>query len=391
MQVSGASNRPVAGDALRLVPGSKNGEISDLNTNLPHNQNHSVVLTLKNGPTAISSAYYYDSNADGYVDSVRIRFKRAVQVSEFASLNLYWKIQSISKIEPVKIADIKKVDDSTYLLAANGMAMTSGKILTNPGMELGLVYGSFPDQSIPKMVADNAAPVAISAQILPGAFTSSSSRLADTLIVVLSEKIKEPFDSDPFQFASKNGNGPYKLKLHYIGSQGTTYRFTIEQDNSASAVTPSSGDSLWINPSAEISDIGGAVQDNPRNRRVLLAIIWPPANWLALVGPNPFTPNITEVSSEFPGSLEKQGIGIKVKPTTSIELDKVQVSCTIYDVMGNTVRTLTLIPKGDSFYCVWNGYNKNNRLVGSGTYSVFIMINDGTGKKVLKQKISVKR
>jgi hypothetical protein len=391
VQVSGSSKRPVAGDALRLVPGSKNGEISDLNTNRPHDQNHSVVLTLKQGPAAISSVYYYDYNADGYVDSVRISFKRTVQISEFASLNLHWNIQSNFKIEPIKIGDIKKVDDSTYLLPANGSVMASGNILTNPGMEISVVYVSSPDKSVNKPVSDSAAPVAISAQILPGVYTSSNSRMDDTLIVTISEKIKDPFDSDPFIFASKKGTGTYKLKLHYIGSQGTSYRFSIEQNNSESSVMPSSGDSLWINHAAEISDIGGSIQNNKGNRRVLISIIRPAANWRVLVGPNPFKPNETEVSSEFPGRLEKKGIGIKVKPTTPIELDNIEVFCTIYDALGNTVTSNELVPQGDSFYWVWNGYNRNHRAVGAGTYGAIIVITEEHGKQVLKQKISVKR
>lgn len=389
VKVTSSSVRPEAGDALRLVPGSKKGTISDLNTNLPHDLNPSVVLTLKKGPAQINSAAYFDNNADGYIDCVKVRFKRAVDKNEISKININWNIQP-NKNESVNVDSIEKIDDTTYSIPASGIIVAPNAILTNPGMAISISYANINDPPVSFQISDSAAPVIISAQLLLGTLIpNSSSRQADTLEVVFSEKTKESFGSSPFIFAHKNGNGEYTLNLTYIGSRGTTYIFKADNNSN---ITFSKGDSIWIDPSARISDADGVVQGNSQNRHALLDIVLPPTVWRAVIGPNPFTPNITMTPADFPGDISngKYGIGIKVVPTTSVDIDNVQMTCFIYDALGNLIIEKQLKMHNNSFYCVWDGYNRNNRIVGTGTY--LVSINDNRGKKIVPVlKIAVKR
>jgi hypothetical protein len=64
----------------------------------------------------------------------------------------------------------------------------------------------------------------------------------------------------------------------------------------------------------------------------------------------------------------------------------------IYDALGNRVVNAALRPQNDEFFYSWNGTNRQNRVVGSGTYLGILSIFDE--KNLLytrKVKIGVKR
>jgi len=387
-----SGNHPENGDKLRLLPGSYDGKICDLNNNVPHDLNRSVVLTLQLGPAAISRVWYLDTDANGYIDSVKVCFKRSVDISEIMSLDLHWHADPTVRIVAADLTKLKNVDDSTIMLPADGAAVSS-KINTSLLMEVSVVFANTPDNSINSAVSDFAAPVVLSAKILPGKNNVDGSRENDTLSVELSEKLAEPFDTDPFMFAGKDNEGRYTLNLNYIGSDGdNNYRFVIVSDNNSGVgAVPSSGDSVWINTAAKISDNNGAIQANSKNRRVILSIIWPPAKWTVCSSPNPFTPEVSELPKNIPDRSKGFGTAIRLRPTTSMELENIKAKCTIYDCLGNKVLESDLKSYGDSFYCVWDGYNKKHRLIGAGTYKLCVVINDGTKKTAINGFITVKR
>jgi hypothetical protein len=284
------------------------------------------------------------------------------------------------KSETVLLDSIEKINDSTYRFPASGKTVAPENLLTNPGMDISIVYLNFEDAPVNSRVADSAAPVAVSAHIFPGALMTSGVRSTDTLVVTLSEKVKESFGTEPFLFASKNGTGDYRFTLQFTGSQGASYRFLITSDNSGPANLFTKGDSLWINPSAQISDLGGAIQENSLNHRVLLDIVWPPSIWRVTAGPNPFSP-----------SGRNESITIKVTPTTVVDMENVEVKCKIYDAVGNTVFSNPLQLHNKSFDGEWDGCNRKGRFVGKGTYSAVIWITDNGRKTVEKLLIGVKK
>ncbi len=370
VNVSSESDLPQAGDSLRLVPKGQNGLISDLNANLPHDLNPSVVLTLKKGPAAISSAAYFDGNADGFVDYATVRFKRSVDRSEFASVKILWNFNSKSKGETLTKDHIDFINDSTIKVPVGGALINPENRLTNPNMDIRISYSGFTDYPITSPVADSAAPVALSARVYPGAYLENDSRQPDTLKVLLSEPILLSFGSKPFSLSPKDGSPDLAPDMHLTGLSQTTYHFTIPNSNLDESLLFTNGDSLYINPDAEMADTRGKIQDNPLNNRVPVKVVWPPATWRKSAGPNPFSP-----------STKGESIMIKLKPTTPVDLRNVQITCTIFDAIGNVLFSETLQLRDNAFLGIWDGRNQNGRIVGEGTYSAFLVIEDGSGSE----------
>ncbi len=389
VQLIKSAKRPAAGDALRLMPGSKGGTISDLNFNLPHNLNRSVIITIKKGPAKVNSAFYFDKDANGFLDYVKVRFKRAVNRNEIDNIKIQWYIDP-NKVETITADSLEQLNDSTIRIPIHGKIIYPDTVTTNPGMDLKITYKEFSDLPVTSLVKDSAAIVAVSAQILPGVLLSNGTRQYDTLVVILSEKVNGSFGTEPFIFLHKKENNQFILKLNHLDSKDTAYRFLIDKDNFESVIK---GDTLWINPETNLKDVREVAQSYSFNRRVSIDVIWPPSEWKVIAGPNPFTPNKTEISSEIPKEITKceYCIAIKASPKNPVDMDDIKVNCTIYDIMGNIVYSQEMKKYGSSFYGAWNGYNKKNRLVGTGTYCAYIWITENSGKKLEKVKIGVKR
>ncbi|MFP4416907.1 MAG: hypothetical protein ACLFSB_06520, partial [Chitinispirillaceae bacterium] len=377
VSVTSASQRPAAGDALRLMPEGQDGTISDLNSNLPHDLNPPVELTLRRGPAAISSAAYFDDDADGFVDFVRVRFRRDVELSEFQSISVVWNIESGAVEQTIPPDQLHQVDDSTLQIPASGAAVSPETIMTDPDMDISITYVSFSEAPIRSAVADSAAPVILSAQIFPGTVISSV-RQSDTLKVVLSEPISLTHGAQPFTFETQEGHR-YNLTMNLKNLFGTTYIFMLENNDDGNAKPYAEGDSLWINPQAQITDGRGAVQDNPNNRRVELDVNWPPSVWEIKAGPNHFSPK-----------SNGENITIKVRPTTPVEFDDIEIECIIYDALGNRLDKQILQMQGYAFFGTWDGCNENDRYVGDGVYTAFIIIREEKGETIKKLPIGVK-
>jgi uncharacterized repeat protein (TIGR01451 family) len=378
VELAAFSKRPLAGDKLRLVPGTAGGTASDMNYNLPHLNNEPVIITLRKGPAGVASAIYLDANADGYIDSIRVKFKRAVTLDEF---NLITAVLHLDKVENVVVDknNITLISDSTVGFGINVKALSNNvKINTSMMIELSIVFTSKPTEPVLPKVSDRAAPVIVSAKILPGSnLDDGSGRLSDTLLAEMSEKLSEPLGTEPFNFVTGSNGSPYSLRLRLVGSDNRTYRFIVESTNGNMI---NSGDSIWINNTAKVSDLNGSIQENIKNRRDTLSIVWPAAQWKVAIGPNPFKPGETVVSDNIPERGKGFGAVIRIRPSLSVNIEKVDVRCRVYDLLGNMLFEKKCNRQGDSYYVVWDGSNQNNRFVGAGTYKVFAVI-DGKAIK----------
>ncbi|HMA64762.1 MAG: hypothetical protein ACM31E_10525 [Fibrobacterota bacterium] len=388
VQLDASSKRPLEGDKLRLVPGTTGGTISDMNYNLPHLNNEPVIITLLKGPAGVASAIYLDANADGYIDSVRVKFKRPVTLDEINLMTVVLHLEN--KVDNIIVDQnsLTLISDSIVGFGINVKAI-SQKVNTSMMIELSIVFSSAPVKPVLATVSDKAAPVIVSAKILPGSnLDDGSGRLSDTLLAEMSEKLSEPLGSEPFNFITGSNGARYSLLLRMVGSTNTTYRFIVENTNGNMI---NSGDSIWLNSVAKVSDINGSIQENTKNRRVALSIVWPPAKWKVAIGPNPFKPGETVVPDNIPDRGKGFGTVIRIKPTSSVNINNVNVTCKIYDLFGNMLFEKKCSNQGDSFYVVWDGSNKNYRTVGAGTYKVVAICDDGSSKVVETKNIAVKR
>jgi uncharacterized repeat protein (TIGR01451 family) len=388
VQLDASSKRPLEGDKLRFVPGTAGGAVSDMSNNLPHLNNEPVIISLRKGPASVASAIYLDANADGYIDSVRVKFKRAVTLDEVKSIDVVLHIENKSETILVDQNKVTLISDSIVGFGID-VKSKSQKINTSMMIELSIVFTSAPLKPVFTTVSDKAAPVIVSGKIVPGMnLDDGSGRLSDTLLVEMSEKLAEPLGSEIYNFLTSSTGTRYSLRLKMIGKNAATYRFIIENVN---GVMINSGDSIWINSDAKLSDLYGAVQDNIKNRRVALSIVWPAAKWKVAIGPNPFKPGETAVPDNIPNRGNGFGTVIRIKPTSSVNSNTVNVTCKIYDLFGNMLFEKKCVNQGDSYYVVWDGSNKNYRTVGAGTYKVVVICDDGSNKVIETKNITVKR
>jgi fibro-slime domain-containing protein len=376
--LSPADKRALAGDRLRLVPGSQGGAITDQSGNKPHDLNRSVVLGFKPGPTPIVSAWYRDGNADGFIDTVVVAFKRPVQASTFQTLDVKWTL-SLQNVKTDAVAPnaVKAINDSTYSLPVHGELLTPKRGRTNVGMELFATYTNFPDvppRSV--VVTDSAAPTLIdSASLVYGDST--------VLTVTFSENVRQP-GSRPFYLWSKKYNVQYQLKLAWISTNGNSCTFRVDSLEGGGVVPyAANGDLVWINTDAAspVSDMSGNVQHNPLNNRVVLHVTTPPPKWDVHISKNPFVPGTDAgpIISASPGSA-------------LIDADLYTLKIDIFDIIGNLVISKPMQLQSGVWSCPWDGRNKSGRAVGAGVYSGIITIyKNDTVNSTKRIRIGIKR
>jgi|GEM_PF-1518472 fibro-slime domain len=375
--LSPAGKHPLAGDRLRLVPGSQGGTISDQNANRPHDLNRSVVLGFKPGPTSIVSAWYRDGNADGFIDTVAIAFKRPVQVSSVQMIVIKWI--SPSKIDTVQLSTLKKLNDSTYFIPVHGESLIPKMVRTNIPMELLATYTDFPD--VPPRSAiliDSAAPVLIdTAKLVYGNSPDST-----FLTISFSENVRQP-GNHPFYLLSKASGVQYQFRLTLISTNGNSYTFHVDAIEGGVVPYAGNGDLIWINTDSlpPVSDVNGCMQRNPLNRRVVLYVVMPPMNWDFPISKNPFVA----------GSAGGSEIGA-VPRGPVIDADQYSLTIDIFDMIGNLVISSPMHPKVNGWSYTWDGRNRNSRTVGTGVYSAIIRIyKNNIANSTKRIRIGIKR
>jgi hypothetical protein len=392
--VSGTA-APALGDSLRI---KGNGPLTDssLARNTANANNRPVPITIKRKPVPLASGQYYDRDADGFVDHVRLKFEKAVSLAECV-VALDWG--GSNKIDSVAVARLSYVGNDSSLVEAQIAGLFTG--ITTPktsGQMFATVgYRGIPGETATGEVADSAAPVLIdTVRYNSGKVISETVSEADTLLVTFSEPVSTiVMGSTPFTFSTPTGT-QYAFPLNTATmalTSGTTYKFVIAGTVVPDGVRFQTGDSAWINPAATIKDAGGSVQANGANRRVPLKVLLKPS-WQIAVSSNPFKPENLILS--IPG-ISGTGVAITIKPTGPLGdiSNLTEATATVYDALGNTMVEKAPFVKnaGSNFlYFVWNGHNKNNRIVGTGTYLAVIRTRDLNGKVTNDRKlIGVKR
>jgi hypothetical protein len=276
VQTASSDRKAISGDRLRLIPGSIGGTLTDKNSNKPHDLNRSVVIGFRPGAAAIVAAWYLDLNADGILDNVAVKFKRKVEQAEVD----YARIFRDQKQFSVPFSRCARLGDSTYRIPIGDTLALLDDINTQGAMDLLIIYKALPDIPRVARVADSAAPVLKTARLIPGARTQAEMRGKDTLIADFSEGVVPPGQT-PFLLSTKEGGLLYAFMLTYVGTAAglNSYRFIIESFNIPSVPNAMAGDTIWINPSAGVSDSLLNPQSNPKNRRVLLQVGCLRAEW----------------------------------------------------------------------------------------------------------------
>lgn len=385
VQIAATDQKVIAGDRLRLLPGSKGGGIADLSKNRPHDNNRSVVVGFKLGAAVITAAWYLDANADGIIDNVAVRFKRKVAPGEIDSVKVVWKMRFYT----ANVVKAVALNDSTFTFPISAIA----DISTGGAMDVSVKFKAVPSVLRSSPAADSAAPVLVSARLLPGDLISGSlDRLPDSIALRFSEPVPNP-GTRPLRLSSKKSGIRYQFTVSTLSQQNDSCKFLIESIVPAGSVDfGEAGDTVWLDTAARVSDSYGTPQLNPQNRRVLLAVAWPKPRWEISISASPFIPGSTPIPAEYGIMGVRYGTVIIAQPRTPIDASQISGTATVYDALGNTVAYLIPQVGKGRFYFAWNGTNRSSRIVGTGTYLCIVRLSGSSQAMVTETRfIGVKR
>ncbi len=340
------------------------------------------------------AAYYYDSNADGKVDSIFIEVEGVVAEEDLEKLKSSitlpgprkFNLNSISIVTggiALKVneqnSEIKTYVTPTDVITVNGGTLPAG----------GLIEGNIIN------VQDRVAPV-----LMSGTFFSDKQ---DSLQVEFSEPIDQFSSKEPILF-SHNGN-VYRVILEENGifSKERFYTSKVTSVQSGFAITE--GDLIWINPVAKIGDTLDVKQLNPENRKVPIKVRESDYNIRVKTVNNPMRPDklldqkiydiiVNEYAKKGKPIPPQNGLYIVVEPSEDIKNKiKMEGSITIYDVVKNLIKKDiegVFSEELQKLFYFWDGKSENKRKVGTGTYTASIRVTT-ISEKTNRRKTTVQK
>ena len=360
------ANSPAYGDSLKILA---SGTIRDQFSNAAHEDNRPVFIDISYIPASIVSSWYEDTDANGIVDLVSVKFDKKVTINDIRMVCLW--VDPTNRTDTLMGADLQYDPADSTIVKANvaGKFTNASHVVnkTSGGMDLIVKYASYPDVEKKDNVLDKAAPVLTSASYYPGVAMSDQVSAPDTLKVTFSEQVfSSTFQKVPYLFLNIATGEGYSLSLDSLSYGGDRCAYLVDPNQ----FFPNSGDSVNINFSGSgLVDRDGNIQDNPANKRVALKMFPVPYTLDIKVGPNPFNPGIG------------QEVVIQIKPQTKmVEYIQIEATITIFDQLGNKVfhmsrshtdgGPVSLTPGALEF--TWSGHNLKGRKVGSGMYLAHI-------------------
>lgn len=237
--------------------------ITDLQGNVQKNVlNRRVLLTVQQITCLISfsDAYYYDRNADGFIDSIIINSSDVISQNNLPDI-IDLITLPLSRNFTIETSSVNQ--NSIILIVTEGgdepktNVNDSDSIIINQSMinDNCLVAGRF------IMPHDSVAPVIVRA------YMNYHNEGDDTLDVRFSEPVNLINDNLPFLFLIP-GQNEYQVTLQRAINSGERYTGLIMLITNTDSIRQ--GDSIWINTDAKITDLSGNAQSNRDNRRVAL-------------------------------------------------------------------------------------------------------------------------
>ncbi|HEX2960003.1 MAG TPA: hypothetical protein VHO70_24420, partial [Chitinispirillaceae bacterium] len=391
----GDDKAPKEGDSLKIyVDASGVSKVVDDNGNYAHKDNRPVELIIQEIAPSIDTAAYYDKNGDGTVDSVTLKFNKKVKIGDQSYLAFFG---STLKTDTIKSNSASYIDNDSTRVALDLTDKFKGNValMTSGDMTITVESKRF-SEVINKKAEDRAAPVVIdSAWYCQGKINDDETRDPDTLRVKFSEQLKTQVVSSatPFTFFTSSGQ-EYTVDLTYMSQAAYMYEFKVNSVSGTSMVM--SGDKIMIkidNNTSPFADLKNNAQGINPNRKALIGVKDAKIKPVIKVGPSPF--------------VAKEGNSLNIMVTaTLVNKDKpvdLNAKVMIVDNMGNCIfvsqQKISDADKKAGTSKVykelkWNGRNKKGRLVGVGTYLIYIDITaEGGAAKYLSdtRKIAVKR
>ena len=349
---------------------------------------------------AVHSAAYFDRDADGLIDSVWVGIDGDFEAGDIAA------IAAQLTLPPHREFTVAGAEAAGG--GGIGLLVTEGSSTPFTGVtaEDKLTIEEAPISSGTWLnggtvgIDDKVAPVILSARLSLGPIEGE-----DTLSIRFSETVNRVTNSTPLSFAVPGGER-YTMVLAPEGTGGMEADFLVREIRGVERA--SKGDSVWIDPSALVGDIGDNVQRNPLNRRALLELTTGPVSFTPHAANNPFVPGRSPVPPFIRAIVSEgetrthEGVVIMVESRgLTVRTERPSATLSIYDVVKNPVvlnRPMALedpppshLPSGTArHFFVWDGTNRNGRRVGGGTYLAVITIDGGDVSERMTLRIGVK-
>lgn len=345
----------------------------------------SISKTLK-----FPAATYNDRNADGFIDSIFIGVSGLFSSQD---LNTLKDLITLPDYRNFTIDSMESANGGLVYYVKDGLAVPQTYVTGKDIIQLkqgllpagGLVAGGTIN------VRDKMAPVINTAQLVVSA-------AGDSVRVTFSEPVQSFSSSQPFLFRKPDGSS-IEVFLDADGilsNAGSVYTARIRQVKDNKYV--STGDSIWINTAAGITDTAGNVQLASGNRRVQMSVKQIPYDVVPRVINNPLSPSVAippvvidaYVEAGRPLPPKNRGMVIAVEPEDGNLRPGVKLSgkASIYDVVKNPIiENKPMVEKNGYLYFVWDGINNKGRKVAAGTYVAILSITDNQSPPVTKNKI----
>ncbi|ERP30747.1 chitobiase/beta-hexosaminidase C-terminal domain-containing protein [Chitinivibrio alkaliphilus] len=349
------------------------------------------------------SAALFDRTADGRVDSVAVYL-----VDSFPELTLPDSIRlTLPGFSSLRITDTSRMQlQEGDILGVTVTEIDEIETFFSPGEYLE-VYGDRYENDAAFTVHDSIAPVLLRAHLLSGEIDPDGVRDVDTLTVRFSEPLRGLEEGRPDRDALFNLG--MSTEERYSGE----FSFYEEVDERTVSflvheyygrLYPYTNDSIWIRTKAstDIEDLGGAVQDNPENRKVPLISeplglnVRMDAFWIRDAHDFQSFGSYEDLGAPMSGYTYEVNLGgaIIIDPQVPFSEEQVRsepfdASVVILDEVGNRVvsvdgrddskENIQVIPvfmrtrKGDSRYVLavlWDGTNHRGRQVHSRSYKI---------------------
>ena len=369
----------------------------------------------------IICGYYFDNNADGFVDSIYVKISTDIS-GGFTDAHL----KEIMDSSVVLLPDLRKFTINSYLRVTEGFSLLVDEGLTNPftyvTVQDSLVVSQYTFSSGEGGVAAGTYPIID--KIAPLIHWEPKSAYLtdyqvdttkDTLGVRFSEPVKYVDPGVPFYFLSCANATVYTARLYPVRQPKPDsmvfYVHSLENNTDGRMID---GDSLWIHEGDQIGDIcldelGNTVHNFQNNTENTRRRLWVEKKLIPYeLIPNSITPidisnlnNIPTIPQFIIDILTNQNIiddldlstninGDLIGMIISVTPDNVDIvlkdftlrgHLTIYDAVGNQVRKRRRMgwdEQHKSLVYVWNAKNENLRSVGSAMYLCLIEIEEIT-------------
>ncbi len=409
--VSGVSDI-VDGDSLwiqgvdRVVDTVGNGQ------NNPQNSKRRIYVEKIFGTVTLNRGYYYDLNADGYVDSIPIAVTTDIEggLTRVMAEEIAEKALALPDFRDFSQTKVGLVSGGYYLLVSEEQSHNPQTSVTNED-KLTVMEHFLPGGG--KVVAgtvpifDKVAPIIRWDRGDAQAIIHLDGETDDSLIVTFTEPVKYVNAQIPFYFKVRGNGATYTGELETLEQPDPNKMiFEIKGCSHNKAIAP--GDSIWIHEHDRVGDLCKNEQgnnttnyqnnrSNTRREIVVLKRLLP----FTLI-PRAVTPvsvgNITQEGYKIPNrffnfldrsdlNLTEQGgnsygMIIMVSPDNEENVFdgfKLQAQVTILDALGNKVvsgKEMGWDASRKRLVWVWNLKNHNGRFIGSSAYVCLIDIQE---------------